>query len=162
MGKPAGKSTLGAAASAVLLLTVAGCGSDQPADIAAAHASPLNSSPSVKVAVGPVPGPQVNVPVVTNPYAKDPAAQLAGRRLFVQMNCSGCHGDHAGGGMGPSLRDPDWLYGDNDGQIFDSIAHGRGKGMPAWGMRLPDQQIWLLVSYIKTLSTRNEPDPPSQ
>lgn len=62
--------------------------------------------------------------------------------------------------MGPSLRDPDWLYGDRDDQIFDSIAHGRSKGMPAWGTKIPEQQVWELVAYIKTLGTPQEPDPP--
>jgi hypothetical protein len=32
---------------------------------------------------------------------------------------------------GPSLRDPVWLYGSSDAQVFDSIAKGRSKGMPA-------------------------------
>ena len=56
------------------------------------------------------------------------AAIAEGRQLFVQMNCSGCHGGRAGGGMGPSLRDVDWIYGDTDAQIFDSIAEGRAHG----------------------------------
>jgi Cytochrome C oxidase, cbb3-type, subunit III len=57
------------------------------------------------------------------------------------MNCSGCHGEHAGGGMGPSLRDVDWLYGGADAQVFDSIAHGRANGMPSWGTKLDQDQI---------------------
>jgi mono/diheme cytochrome c family protein len=62
--------------------------------------------------------------------------------------------------MGPSLRDPVWLYGNRDGQIFDTIAHGRAHGMPAWGTKIPRQQIWALVAYIKSMGTANEPDPP--
>ena len=63
--------------------------------------------------------------------------------------------------MGPSLRDVDWLYGSSDEAIFSSIAEGRGKGMPAWGSRIPDEQIWKLVSYIRSLRTASEPDPPT-
>lgn len=63
--------------------------------------------------------------------------------------------------MGPSLRDPVWLYGDSDAQIFSSIAEGRSQGMPSWGSRIPEDQIWKLVAYIKTLNTPGEPDPPS-
>jgi len=84
-----------------------------------------------------------------------------GRQLFNRMNCSGCHGGHAGGGMGPSLRDVDWMYGSTDAQIFSSIAEGRAYGMPAWGTKLQDDQLWKLVAYIKSMRTPDEPDPPS-
>jgi len=62
--------------------------------------------------------------------------------------------------MGPSLRDPVWLYGYRDDQIFDTIAHGRSNGMPAWGTKIPQDQIWQLVAYIKSMGTPTEPDPP--
>ena len=84
-----------------------------------------------------------------------------GRQLFVQFNCYGCHGGRAGGGMGPSLRDQDWIYGSDDAQVFDSISRGRANGMPAWGQRLPDDVIWKLVTYVKSLRTPQEPDPPA-
>jgi len=64
--------------------------------------------------------------------------------------------------MGPSLRDKVWLYGGSDDQIFDSIAEGRPKGMPAWGARIPEDQIWQLVTYIRTMRTLAEPDPPNE
>jgi cytochrome c oxidase cbb3-type subunit 3 len=63
--------------------------------------------------------------------------------------------------MAPSLRDPVWLYGDSDAHIFASIAEGRGKGMPAWGTKIPEDQIWKLVAYIKSLRTPEEPDAPN-
>jgi cytochrome c oxidase cbb3-type subunit 3 len=86
-----------------------------------------------------------------------------GRQLFVRFNCSGCHGGRAGGGMGPSLRDVIWLYGNSDAQLFSSIAEGRAHGMPSWHTRLTADQIWKLVTYIKSLRTRDEPQaPPSQ
>lgn len=62
--------------------------------------------------------------------------------------------------MGPSLRDNVWLYGDRDDQIFDTIAEGRSNGMPAWGSKIPEDQIWQLVAYIKSMRTPQEPDPP--
>jgi cytochrome c oxidase cbb3-type subunit 3 len=62
--------------------------------------------------------------------------------------------------MGPSLRDQVWLYGSRDDQIFDSIAEGRSNGMPAWGTKIPENQIWELVAYIKSMRTPQEPDPP--
>jgi cytochrome c oxidase cbb3-type subunit III len=110
--------------------------------------------------VGPVPGEVQTIHFRANPLAHDPVALQDGRRLFDWYNCSGCHGGHAGGGMGPSLRDPVWLYGDRDDQIYDSIAQGRSQGMPAWGSKIPEIQIWELVAYIKSMRTPQEPDPP--
>jgi cytochrome c oxidase cbb3-type subunit 3 len=62
--------------------------------------------------------------------------------------------------MGPSLRDAVWIYGDKDSQIFSSIFEGRSKGMPSWGSKIPEHQIWELVAYIKSMGTPQEPDPP--
>lgn len=121
-----------------------------------------SASPPVPATVGPVPGPPGPLHARTNPLSGDPVALQDGRRLFNWYNCSGCHGGHAGGGMGPSLRDPVWLYGNRDDQIFDSIAEGRSKGMPAWGSKIPEQQIWELVAYIKSMGTPQEPDPPTE
>lgn len=119
---------------------------------------PLQQSPP---RMGPTPGPRPDTLVETrNPYANDPSAIGEGRRLFNWYNCSGCHGDHAGGGMGPSLRDSVWIYGSTDARIFRSISEGRTKGMPAWGDKLPADQIWKLVAYIKSLRTSREPDKP--
>lgn len=117
--------------------------------------------PPMRTPVGPVPGPQQNPPRMENPYQNNVAAMAEGRELFVRMNCSGCHGGRAGGGMGPSLRDVDWLYGSTDAQIFSSIAEGRAHGMPSWGSKMTEDQIWKLVAYIKSMRTPDEPHPPS-
>lgn len=121
----------------------------------------LAAPPAIRTPVGPVPGPTVDPPRMRNPLGQGPAVLADGRRLFVRMNCSGCHGGHAGGGMGPSLRDVDWMYGSTDAQIFSSVAEGRAHGMPAWGTRLPEAQLWALVAYIRSMRTPDEPDPPS-
>lgn len=111
--------------------------------------------------MGPLPGPGPDtLAEAKNPYRDDAAAIREGRRLFGWYNCAGCHGDHAGGGMGPSLRDSTWVYGGTDMRIFRSIAEGRTKGMPSWGPKLPPEQIWKLVAYIRTLGTSQEPDKP--
>ncbi|HEV2326290.1 MAG TPA: c-type cytochrome [Terracidiphilus sp.] len=141
--------------TACLFFFGAGCNSSQ-GPVAKGAAAPLPTT------VGPVPGGVSPAVVRTNPYSTDPVAIQNGRRLFDWYNCSGCHGGHAGGGMGPSLRDKVWLYGDRDDQIFDSIAEGRSKGMPAWGKKIPDDQIWQLVAYIKSMRTLQEADPPTE
>jgi cytochrome c oxidase cbb3-type subunit 3 len=130
---------------------------DRPPGDSAATGAP----PAMRTPVGPIPGTSENPDRPVNPYHDNIAAMAEGRTLFVRMNCSGCHGGRAGGGMGPSLRDVDWRYGSTDAQIFSSIAEGRAMGMPAWGTRLGDDQIWKLVAYVKSLRTPDEPHPPS-
>jgi cytochrome c oxidase cbb3-type subunit III len=130
------------------------CGRTPPSGGASA------APPPVVTAVGPIPGPPGDSPSPANPYANDRTAMAEGRQLFVRFNCSGCHGGRAGGGMGPSLRDVDWIYGNRDAQLFSSIAEGRAHGMPSWQPRMTADQMWKLVTYIKALRTRNEPQPP--
>ena len=79
-------------------------------------------SPPVRIPIGPVPGIGDTTTAVANPFGADRAASGEGRRLFLRFNCAGCHGDHGGGGMGPSLRDSDWIYGSGDIQIFGPTA----------------------------------------
>jgi cytochrome c oxidase cbb3-type subunit 3 len=88
---------------------------------------------------------------IRNPYQGNAAAVQEGRELFGQMNCAGCHGYDAKGGMGPDLTDAGWRYGGTAAQIFNSIHDGRPKGMPAWDHALPDQEIWKMVAYIQSL-----------
>jgi mono/diheme cytochrome c family protein len=110
--------------------------------------------------ISPPPGGTRSHPEPVNPLSGDVPAAREGRKAFVQFNCYGCHGFHAGGGMGVSLRDQDWIYGGSEAQIFGSIARGAANGMPSWGQRLTEQQIWTLVTYIRTLATDSEIDPP--
>lgn len=97
---------------------------------------------------------------LTNPYTGQVAAERDGRRLFLMYNCVGCHGGRAGGGMGPSLRDSAWAYGGSDADLYATIVEGRPGGMPTWGGKIPQDQIWKLIAYIRTLRTQAEPDPP--
>jgi cytochrome c oxidase cbb3-type subunit 3 len=140
----------------VLALAVvlgAGCRQDSGLVMAQSAAAPDQHTVG-PIAGGPQPSPE------GNPLAGNPEALAVGRRLFVHFNCSGCHGGHGGGGMGPSLRDPDWIYGSDPAHVYDSIAEGRARGMPAWGTRLPAEQIWQLTAYIGTLGSSNEPERP--
>lgn len=134
-------------------------------DLASSGAPPMTQggsarNPASQTPVGPLPGPAQDPLRAENPYRGNVAAMQEGRTLFVRMNCSGCHGGRAGGGMGPSLRDVDWIYGSEEARIFSSIAEGRAHGMPAWGVMLNDDQIWKLVAYIQSLRTPQEPNQP--
>jgi cytochrome c oxidase cbb3-type subunit 3 len=78
-------------------------------------------------------------------------AIAAGKQLFGEMNCTGCH-FNGGGGMGPALMSGHWRYGGRIDQIYASIAQGRPNGMPTWQDSLQPEQIWQLAAYVKSLS----------
>jgi cytochrome c oxidase cbb3-type subunit 3 len=84
-------------------------------------------------------------------YYDNPDAVKIGKGLFYAMNCSGCH-TNGGGGMGPSLMDSQWIYGGRLEQIRQTIADGRPNGMPAWGARLSDADLWELAAYVRSMS----------
>jgi cytochrome c oxidase cbb3-type subunit III len=131
--------------------------------VAAAPAvTDAGSEPQLAMPIGPIPGEPASTRLEQrNPFGTDPVAAMEGRRLFTSFNCAGCHGDHAGGGMGPSLRDERWLYGGTDANVAASIAQGRAHGMPSWGPKLTTEQVWKLATYVKSLRTPREPDQPA-
>jgi cytochrome c oxidase cbb3-type subunit 3 len=98
-----------------------------------------------------VPGAPGGEPVADNPYGANAYAIGQGKTLFEWYNCVGCHAN-GGGGMGPPLMDARWIYGSRPDQIFAAIAQGRPNGMPAFGGRVPDDQIWQLVAYVQSMS----------
>ena len=88
---------------------------------------------------------------VSNPYDKSAYAISEGQRLFDWYNCSGCHA-HGGGAIGPPLIKKDWTYGGETENLFDTIVKGRPNGMPTWGGRIPEYQIWQIVAYIRSMN----------
>lgn len=82
-------------------------------------------------------------------YANDNKAIFDGSKLFVGMNCVACHGAVGSGG---ALAGRAWVYGDSPEQLFLTILQGRPSGMPAFGNLLPEDSIWKLVAYIKSLN----------
>jgi cytochrome c oxidase cbb3-type subunit III len=96
------------------------------------------------------PGPAVIDAQLRDAYEDNAYAVSQGKQLFDQMNCSGCH-SHGGGGIGPALTDDEWIYGSDPQNIFSTIVQGRPNGMPSFGGRLANYQIWQLVSYVRAL-----------
>jgi cytochrome c oxidase cbb3-type subunit 3 len=92
-----------------------------------------------------------------NPREHDPRAIDEGKELFVSYNCVDCHGDDGSGAMGPALDDGRWHFGGTAGEVYESISEGRPDGMPAWGGRIADREIWALVKYVRSLSTGKNP-----
>jgi cytochrome c oxidase cbb3-type subunit 3 len=97
------------------------------------------------------PGGVHSEPQVQNPYSGNAYAISEGQRLFSWYNCAGCHAN-GGGGMGPPLIKDQWTYGGQPANLFDTIVKGRPNGMPSWGGRIPEYQVWQLVAYIRSLN----------
>jgi len=74
-----------------------------------------------------------------------------GKRLYRWYNCNGCH-SAGGGGMGPPLMDDQWLYGSEPPQIVATIVEGRPNGMPSFAGRIPEDQLWQLAAYVRSMS----------
>ncbi|MCJ2107338.1 c-type cytochrome [Methylobacterium sp. E-041] len=92
-------------------------------------------------------------------YENDPDAITAGKGLYAAFNCNGCHAG-GGGGFGPALSDQKWIYGGSLPNIVDTLYEGRPKGMPAWRGKIPDEQMWQLAAYVKSLSKPGGLAPP--
>jgi mono/diheme cytochrome c family protein len=85
-----------------------------------------------------------------NPFATDPEAGIAGRKLFEQ-HCAECHGAKGDGTKrGPRLREPA-IQQATAGEIFWILTNGVvRRGMPAWS-KLPEPQRWQVVTWLKSL-----------
>lgn len=98
-----------------------------------------------------------------NPVASSPASIAAGKKLY-DSQCASCHGA-AGKGDGkagallkptPSdLTDGEWKHGQTDAEIFTVIRDGaKQTGMRAYGSRMPTNDIWNLVNFVRTLGPK--------
>ena len=97
------------------------------------------------------PGMPSQFPAVDSPFQYNAYGLNEGKRLWSSYNCNGCHAN-GGGGIGPALMDHRWIYGNRPEQIFATIVQGRPNGMPSFGGRIPEQQVWQLVAYVQSMS----------
>ncbi len=86
-----------------------------------------------------------------SPYQNNAWGLAEGKRLYTHFNCAGCHAQ-GGGAIGPALMDDEWIYGYEPDLIYATIVQGRPNGMPAFGGRIPDQQVWQIVGYVLSMS----------
>jgi cbb3-type cytochrome c oxidase subunit III len=89
--------------------------------------------------------------VLRNPYEGNATVAATGAKLYIAYNCIDCHGADGSGAMGPSLADGRWHFGGTAAEVYESIYQGRPDGMPAWGALLSSDQIWTLVTYVRSL-----------
>jgi cytochrome c oxidase cbb3-type subunit 3 len=80
------------------------------------------------------------------------AYQLSqGKQLYKWFNCTGCHAN-GGGGSGPALMDEKWIYGGEIENIVATIREGRPNGMPSFRGKVPEDQIWQIAAYVRSMS----------
>ena len=146
-----GVSTIAAWTSAVALgAALAGCDREhrqlQPAPAG-------ESGPQGVVVSTLYPGPPAPTPPDPRgrQYAGNAYQISQGQTYYTWFNCVGCH-FNGGGGIGPPLMDDKWRYGGEIEQIYASIVQGRPNGMPAFKDKIPEQQVWQIAAYVKSLS----------
>jgi cytochrome c oxidase cbb3-type subunit 3 len=88
---------------------------------------------------------------IRNRHEENAYAVSQGKKWFRAYNCSGCHAQ-GGGSIGPALTDDKWVYGHEPASIYATIWQGRPNGMPSFGGHIPDDQIWQLVAYVRSMS----------
>jgi high-affinity iron transporter len=98
-----------------------------------------------------------------NPVASSAASIAAGKKLF-DAQCASCHGatgkgdGKAGALLKPlpsDLTDAESKHGRTDGEMFIVIRDGvRQTGMRGYGSRIPANDIWNLVNYVRSLAPR--------
>jgi mono/diheme cytochrome c family protein len=104
-----------------------------------------------------------------SPYQDYASVAQEGHQRWMSAGCNGCHGGTGGGGMGPPLTNPVWVYGSDDDTLFRLIALGSDelkkqgynrKGseavvgpMPAMGtvLKTPDE-IWKVIAWIRSVN----------
>ncbi len=92
-----------------------------------------------------------------NPVKPTPESIASGKKVF-SIDCVQCHGV-AGDAKGnvpkdlkiPDLTNPATLKDFTDGALFYRIKNGHG-GMPPEGDRVPTDQLWNLVNYVRSLA----------
>jgi mono/diheme cytochrome c family protein len=85
-----------------------------------------------------------------NPFAGQTEATEAGLKLFLR-HCAQCHGPDARGLEHAVDLHSTVIQDAPPGVLFWALRNGRvRRGMPSWG-QLPDQQLWQIVTYVKTL-----------
>lgn len=121
--------------------------------LAACSGNENGSTANETATLAPVPAEYAGL---TNPFGAEAAAE--GAELF-RTNCETCHGPqgHGDGPAGQALEPKPGNLADvqtqaGDDYLFWRIHDGKpGTAMVAWRGILSDEQIWQVVSFIRTM-----------
>ena len=109
------------------------------------EANPPVEEPPTFETPAPAPTPDETAPT------PEPIPSLTGGQLYA-IACASCHGALGEGGVGPALNTQDFQEAYDDQALFDTISQGHtATPMVAWGESLTDEQIQLLVDYVRVL-----------
>ena len=84
-------------------------------------------------------------------YEENAYSHQPGQEALHWFNCNGCHAN-GGGGSGPALMDDRWIYGSRSRTSSQTIREGRPNGMPSFRGKIPDEQIWQIAAYVRSMS----------
>ena len=105
-----------------------------------------------------------------SPYTDFASVAKEGHKLYMSLDCNGCHGGGGGGGMAPPLTNPVWIYGDDDDTLFRLIVLGTGEAfkeqgyvpkgseavvgpMPPFGEAIKtDDNVWKIIAWIRSVN----------
>lgn len=96
---------------------------------------------------------------LVNPMESTRESIATGRTRYVYV-CRQCHGNrgqgdgdmsHAGG-VPSDFTDDVWQHGATDGEIFLVIRDGVSADMQPYDNQIPEEDIWHLVNYLRSLS----------
>jgi len=80
-----------------------------------------------------------------------PEKVAQGKEIYA-TTCASCHGKEAEGGIGPNLKDEEWLHGGLPDDILATVTNGvAAKGMPAWGPILGPEKVQAVAAYVVSL-----------
>jgi putative heme-binding domain-containing protein len=98
-------------------------------------------------------------PAQKNPLEANADAIRYGQGLF-RARCADCHGMDGRGVRAPDLTQV-WASGRTDGGLFLTLRNGvAGTEMASVGVRTPDDEVWKILAYLRTLAAPAPTDPP--
>jgi mono/diheme cytochrome c family protein len=97
-----------------------------------------------------VPAP-VPLAVAASPTQPTLNAAGEGRRLYLKLNCYGCHSMFATGAMGPDI-----VHAER-GDLREAVMQGQEGGMPSFRNYVDATDIDNLSAYLKSIGTPDEP-----
>jgi len=106
------------------------------------------ASPADEAAAGLSPA---TVAAIARLQAQAQDSATAGRRLYLALNCYGCHGLGATGSIGPDI------VGASHGAVEFNVLNGNAGGMPSFAAYVTENDIDNITSYLGSIGTQLEP-----
>jgi cytochrome c oxidase cbb3-type subunit 3 len=85
-------------------------------------------------------------------YVKSEDMISVGKEIY-NANCLSCHAKDGAGDIGPNLTDKFWMFAEGTPEtVYPFIISGNPTGgMPSWGDKLEENDIYAILSYVMSL-----------